>query len=282
MIARATRRRNVRRPRMSEGELVAAIRDATDYRSVQTARALLSLAHDNGLLVLERQTSVSVRIALGPGERPATLFVISESGRFYSYWLDHWPHRFQGIARAYESALRGMFARKRVIGPQGASIGTVRLRDVAEELAGLRQLVPVTVRRIREINASGAAILPDVLVGLEGEARRRMILHRKREGWLRDARIALVKQRTGRLGCEVNACGFDFETSYGPVGKDYAQVHHLRRLSERTGPSATRVADLRVVCANCHAMIHVGGKSRSLTSISQALRKARAQSRRPP
>jgi len=268
------------RPRLSEGELVAAIWDATDYKSALTARILLKFAHDNGLLIREREASVSVRIALGPGERPATLFVISNAGRFYCYWLDHWPQRFQGVARAYERALRGLFGKKRVIGPQGASIGIVGLRDVADEMRGLRRLILRTVTEIREINSAGAAVLPDVLVGLEGEARRRMILHRKREGWLRDARIAFVKQDTGGLGCEVTTCGFDFEASYGPLGKDYAQVHHVRPLSARTAPEKTRVSDLRVVCANCHAMIHVGGKSRSLPSIGQALRSARASTPR--
>ena len=263
----------------SEGELTAAIWDATDYRSALAARILLRFAHDNGLLISEGSSSISVRIALGPGEQPATLFVISDQGRFYSYWFDHWPRRFRAIASAYERALRSLFGRKRVIGPQAARTGTVQLRDVAQRMEPLRRLIRRTVSDIRGINATGDALLPDALVGLEGEARRRMILHRKREGWLRDARIAFVKGNTGRLACEVVACAFDFEATYGPLGTDYAQVHHIRALSSRTVPSKTRVSDLRVVCANCHAMMHVGGKSRSVISIGQALRKARGGSR---
>jgi predicted HNH restriction endonuclease len=108
-------------------------------------------------------------------------------------------------------------------------------------------------------------------VGLEGEARRRMVTHRKREGRLRDARIAQVKRLTGRLACEVKGCGFDFESRYGELGADYAQVHHLRPLLDRTKPSLTSVSDLRVVCANCHAMVHRGGQSRSLSKIAASL-----------
>jgi predicted HNH restriction endonuclease len=70
-------------------------------------------------------------------------------------------------------------------------------------------------------------------------------------------------------------CQFDFHKSYGDLGENYAQVHHIRPLSDRARASTTRVVDLRVVCANCHAMIHRGGKSRSLARIAKALRESR-------
>ncbi len=280
MIGKRSRSTRVDGPRLSEGELLAAIWNATDYKSAQTGRTLLSLAHDNHLLLRERQASIAVRIALGPGERPATLYVVSSSGGFDASWSGEWPRRFQDIATEYEAGLRRIFRQRRNVGRPTAAIGVIRLRDVTGEMASLRRLVARTVASIRKINAADAAELPDALLGLEGEARRRMILHRQREGWLRDARIALVMRDTGRLACEITACGFDFEAAYGQLGTDYAQVHHLLSLATRTAPAATRVADLRVVCANCHAMIHVGGKSRSLTSIGQALRASR-KSRRP-
>jgi predicted HNH restriction endonuclease len=77
------------------------------------------------------------------------------------------------------------------------------------------------------------------------------------------------------LACEVPGCQFDFQESYGKLGENYAQVHHIRPLADREGISTTRVIDLRVVCANCHAMIHLGGKSRSLNQIANALRRGR-------
>lgn len=63
-----------------------------------------------------------------------------------------------------------------------------------------------------------------------------------------------VMQSAGKLQCE--ACGFDFEAVYGPLGHGYAECHHtvpLASLAERT---PTRAADLAIVCANCHRMIH--------------------------
>jgi|GEM_PF-681724 len=103
----------------------------------------------------------------------------------------------------------------------------------------------------------------------EGEQRRRTVIHRSRERSLRDAKLAEARSwgPNGRLLCQVPGCGFDFEAEYGDVGAGYAQVHHLRPLAESSVPSFTRLSDLAVVCANCHAMIHRGGECRALESL---------------
>jgi len=109
---------------------------------------------------------------------------------------------------------------------------------------------------------------PAELIGLEGEGLQRMVTHRRREAKLRDMKIATaLSQGNGHLVCEVPGCGFDFQNVYGEVGTGYAQVHHLRPLSEYKGEEETRLADLVIVCANCHTMIHRGGKSRELRSL---------------
>ncbi len=98
--------------------------------------------------------------------------------------------------------------------------------------------------------------------GLEGELLVAMGRHRARERWLRDAKIAQVKEANGgRLPCQ--ACGFEFYERYGEIGRDYAQVHHLKPLNDLTKPSRTRLSDLAVLCANCHVMVHRGGEVRS-------------------
>jgi predicted HNH restriction endonuclease len=102
------------------------------------------------------------------------------------------------------------------------------------------------------------------LAALEGAERMALVRHRKREQFLRDAKVAEARKLgNGRLKCEVPGCGFDFEAAYGELGRDYAQVHHLKPLGDRTTPSETKLTDLAVVCANCHAMIHRGGKCRA-------------------
>jgi predicted HNH restriction endonuclease len=72
----------------------------------------------------------------------------------------------------------------------------------------------------------------------------------------------------GRLICEAPNCGFDFLKRYGAIGEGYAQIHHLEPLS--AAPRIGRIITLdklAVVCANCHAMIHVGGQCRPLASL---------------
>jgi 5-methylcytosine-specific restriction protein A len=87
------------------------------------------------------------------------------------------------------------------------------------------------------------------------EGRLLYRLHRSRE---RDPRIvrkkkAIVLKATGHLACE--ACGFDFEMTYGEIGKGFAECHHKTSLSD-TGPTKTRLKDLAIVCPNCHRILH--------------------------
>jgi 5-methylcytosine-specific restriction enzyme A len=111
------------------------------------------------------------------------------------------------------------------------------------------------------------AELDEAIVGLEGEVRSRVVNHRQRERALRQAKVASVLEVTGRLQCEVVGCGFDFAERYGELGKGYAQVHHLQQLGRLVEPMETRLEDLAIVCANCHAMIHRDGENRPLDAL---------------
>jgi hypothetical protein len=59
-------------------------------------------------------------------------------------------------------------------------------------------------------------------------------------------------------GYDCFVCKFNFERTYGSWGKNWAEVHHLKPVSESRG--AKRITDpqkdLIVLCANCHRMIH--------------------------
>lgn len=103
----------------------------------------------------------------------------------------------------------------------------------------------------------------------EGRIHKRLSIHRSREQSLRAAKLeaAIAQSSDGRLHCEVPGCGFDFEAIYGELGAGFAEVHHLRALAEMDGPVETTLADLAVVCANCHRMIHLGGACRQLKSL---------------
>ena len=106
----------------------------------------------------------------------------------------------------------------------------------------------------------------ETIGALEGELVLALSRHRARERRLRDEKIAEVKEANGgRVPCQ--ACGFDFLEVYGEIGRDYAQVHHLKPLGDRTKPSRTSLSDLAVLCANCHVMVHQGGEVRSLDTL---------------
>jgi 5-methylcytosine-specific restriction enzyme A len=103
---------------------------------------------------------------------------------------------------------------------------------------------------------------------LEGALRLALTRHRTRESWLRDAKIREAKSLSdGKLSCEVLGCGFDFLEVYGEIGRDFAQVHHRKPLSDRTRPIKTSLSDLAIVCANCHAMIHRGEECRPIETL---------------
>jgi len=93
---------------------------------------------------------------------------------------------------------------------------------------------------------------------VEGGLQQQLRSHRKRERLLRDAKIAdiLARSHDGKLCCQIEGCGFDFESVYGNIGKGYIQVHHLNPLGLRDTSELTRLDDLMIVCANCHAMLH--------------------------
>ena len=118
-------------------------------------------------------------------------------------------------------------------------------------------------------NLGTSAPDPDV-AAYEGQVRLLVVRHRRREQRIRTAKIENVLAATGKLVCEVPGCGFDFEERYGVLGRGFAQVHHLKALASLDAPRLTRLADVAVVCANCHAMIHLGGECRPLEGLIPA------------
>jgi len=103
----------------------------------------------------------------------------------------------------------------------------------------------------------------------ESKWKRAFIYHRRREAKARREKIQkALRKDGGKLTCEVENCGFDFAQRYGALGEGYAQVHHLLPLSKSPkGGREIKLTDLAIVCANCHVMIHAGGKCRPLAGL---------------
>ena len=72
-------------------------------------------------------------------------------------------------------------------------------------------------------------------------------------------------------------CGFSFGAVYGNVADGYIHVHHLRPLSQVNGEYVVDpVKDLRPVCPNCHAVLHLGGECRSIEDVKKMVGDNRA------
>lgn len=124
-----------------------------------------------------------------------------------------------------------------------------------------------------------AAELPDVDDSAVREGGQRMLFHLVRE---RDKRLIARKREavfaeTGRLSCEV--CTFDFAEAYGSRGEGFCEVHHVRPLAEVGGARKTRLADLAILCSNCHRIVHrskpgitVAGLRRIITGARKRVR----------
>lgn len=62
------------------------------------------------------------------------------------------------------------------------------------------------------------------------------------------------KKRLSNPCCEV--CGFDFNQTYGELGRGYIEAHHVVPLSMREKEKVTSLKDLVPVCSNCRRMLH--------------------------
>jgi 5-methylcytosine-specific restriction enzyme A len=113
------------------------------------------------------------------------------------------------------------------------------------------------VDQVNSLIDGGPTSLPDVdrfLSNSEGNPRLVAHLRRERSAALVREKKAATLKATGKLCCE--ACGFDFEKTYGTYGEKVCEVHHLKQLSKADGVVHTTLDDLAIVCSNCHRVIH--------------------------
>ena len=86
------------------------------------------------------------------------------------------------------------------------------------------------------------------------------------------ARTACLKHH-GTTCC---ICGIDFGIVYGPEADGYIHVHHLKPLSEiKSSYEIDPKRELCPVCPNCHAVLHLGGLTRSIDSVKAMLNSKR-------
>ncbi len=115
-------------------------------------------------------------------------------------------------------------------------------------------------QKIANLNLLGASnkyFIPEEEVS-EGKLVTTNSKTRKRSQKLRNYAFEYYKSKN-KIKCEV--CGFDFESTYGALGKDYIELHHIKPVSvyEENGEiSNLEEARLNLVplCSNCHKILH--------------------------
>lgn len=112
------------------------------------------------------------------------------------------------------------------------------------------------------------ADLPDIdaiLFAKEGQSYWALHLRRERNQQIVDAKKKQVLLENRVLACE--ACGFDFGNKYGVLGDDFCEVHHKNPLAAAGDGVRTELADLAIVCSNCHRMLHRNSNTLSVDTL---------------
>jgi 5-methylcytosine-specific restriction protein A len=107
--------------------------------------------------------------------------------------------------------------------------------------------------------------IPVAATHMEGSVRQVLVNAYERSSAARAACLS-------HYGHSCSVCGFDFEKTYGTIGKDFIHVHHLKEISS-IGQKyhVDPIQDLRPVCPNCHAMLHRRTPAYSIDELKQAI-----------
>lgn len=102
----------------------------------------------------------------------------------------------------------------------------------------------------------------------EGKIVLRQHLERERNPEVIKAAKKLFWHNNGKFFCEI--CGFDFERFYGVIGRGMIEGHHMKPVSKMVEGNKTKIEDIKMVCANCHRVIHKN-MSMNLEDIKKCL-----------
>jgi hypothetical protein len=145
-----------------------------------------------------------------------------------------------------------------------------RIIAATDQLPRSDQILTVTHEMIQNSPLHGDFRLPDEVpsetLHHEGSIHRIEVNRYERDA---QARLECIAAH----GTSCCVCGFSFENVYGQEAGGYIHVHHIQPLSEIGDEYVVDPAkDLRPVCPNCHAVLHLGGHCRSIEEVRQMLR----------
>jgi 5-methylcytosine-specific restriction enzyme A len=158
-------------------------------------------------------------------------------------------------------------------GKRGLSRGGYGTEEIWTEFSQHPGKLKLIASAIREAAAAGISQQPDddaeIAEAFEDQLLTRMHLTRERNRALIRKKREAVLRETGRLACE--ACGFDFNATYGSHGTGFIEVRHVSPLHTLQPGSRTRLQDLVVLCADCHRMVHARARWLTLLQLKELL-----------
>jgi 5-methylcytosine-specific restriction endonuclease McrA len=125
-----------------------------------------------------------------------------------------------------------------------------------QSLQVLRTLAPESARLLRTV--WGGKLRSSRFPASErvvAQAREGTMIEHVRYSRGRSRRLRDEALRRADGTCE--ACARDFSRVLDGKGVRVLQVHHRKQLSASDAPRVTHVDDLAVLCANCHALVHM-------------------------
>ena len=237
-----------------------SIQRTTGRLDSAAAQALFRLARKAGAELRPAQNSISVRLPGLATKKPEwlTLFVISEADTFYTNWTQRWRNIGvpASLSQEYRRRLRDQLGIGTDFHPTAykhavpLSVVRKRLRPVSAAIASTAR----TLRRAVQAAVKLPSPKPDSdLSDYEGVLTETRVFRRKRSAELRAAALEASRGRCA-------TCGRDFGTFLGGRGWRVLQAHHREQLAATDRPRLRSAADLAILCANCHLLVHYDPK----------------------
>lgn len=155
---------------------------------------------------------------------------------------------------------------------KGLSAGGRLEEELWIEFTNDRSRLSALADLIRDSADSPPAVEVDEIEAAEyAESKYLFRIHRTRER--SQSLVKRKKQKAwaeGRLFCEV--CGLKPLELYGEDGPRALECHHVVPLNALRDESKTRLADLALVCASCHRVIHASNPPLVPVQLADALR----------
>ncbi|QDL35961.1 HNH endonuclease [Rhodoferax sediminis] len=108
---------------------------------------------------------------------------------------------------------------------------------------------------------SKRAELPMELAGLDegaefAEGAQHYAQHITQERNPKVVKLAKAQRWRDKKVFECDVCKFDFAKTYGERGAGYIEAHHTIPVHLMKPDHKTKIADIALVCSNCHRMLH--------------------------